>query len=457
MNEPFERTHFSDKPAIVGARWWQESLAISGDPVARRQALQSLAVVGASLLGVGVIGSMTCASSVSGSGDDTRVERRESLALQRDYGWDFGAETEALTFDDQSYAPFERTAVLTLANDLTPPSAALRPYYVPTLFQSVIGVPKILIPGNTAVPRVLKDVLVPIHTPAMKEAYRQGRALATLFEGTPGDRVAIVDMAGPLSVAFAAGASSVFEPVFVLDNWPHPLGVVPAHLTLAAAAHYQPLFARTSRSRRGPSFPLFVLDRNRFNPCTSENTQFDNRYVARLPPSAVIKALGDTRVLYISPSSSYPLEADDLNSDLVVYARDGLDVKMAAASDFTPDPGSPSSPPAGAPQTSPDDWPPYYYGGSADSHYGFWNDYGWNKPQRPVLRPPSGTSGLATAYRPTPRTTVYSTGGTGSTKSRPATIGAVPVVVAAATGLIIGAAVSRSGSSGRYSSSWGGG
>jgi hypothetical protein len=133
---------------------------------------------------------------------------------------------------------------------------------------------------------------------------------------------------------------------------------------------------------------------------------------------------------------------------------------MAAASDFTPDPGAPSSPPAGAPQASPDDWPPYYYGGSADSHYGFWNDYGWNKPQRPVLRPPSGTSGLATSYRPTPRTTVYSAGGTGSTKSRPATIGAVPVVVAVATGVIVAAAVSRSGrsgSSGRYSSSWGGG
>jgi hypothetical protein len=277
------------------------------------------------------------------------------------------------------------------------------------------------------------------------------------MEGTPGDRVVIVDMDGPLSVAFAAGASPVLEPIFVFDNWPHPLGVVPAHLTLAAVAHYQPLFVRSSGARKGTAYPMFVLDRNRFNPYTSEHTQFDNRYVARLPPFSVLRALNDSKVLYIGPSASYPQEADDLNGDLVEYARNGIDVKMAAASDFRPDPSSPPSPPAGTPQATPDDWPPYYYGGSADSHHGFWNDYPWNRPLRPVKSPPTGTSGLASSYRPVPRTTLYSNTGTGSTKTKPASVGAVPVVVAAATGVVVGAAVSRSGSYGRYSSSWGGG
>jgi hypothetical protein len=456
MNEPFERTHFSDKPGIIGARWWQESLAISGDPVLRRQALQSLAIVGASILGVGVIGSVTCASALSGD-DDTRLEKRDALATQRDYGWNFGAEAEPLTFDGQSYAPFDRSAPLTLVNDLTPTTAALRPYYVPTLFQSLIGVPKILLPGSATAPKLLKDVLVPIQTAAMKEAYRQGKALASLVAGTPGDRAVIVDMDGPLSVAFAAGASSVLEPVFVFDNWPHPLGVVPAHLTLAAVAHYQPLFARMQSARKGTVYPLFVLDRNRFNPYTSEHTQFDNRYVARLPPFSALRALGDSKVLYVNPSASYNQEADDLNGDLVEYARNGIDVKMVAASDFRPDASSPASPPPGTPPpVTPDDWPPYYYSGSADSHEGFWSDYPWNPPRRPVKSPPSGTSGLA-SYRPVPRTTLYTNTGTGTSKTRPASVGAVPVVVAAATGIVVGAAVSRSGSYGRYSSSWGGG
>lgn len=453
MNEPFERTHFSDKPGIIGARWWQESLAIAGDPVARRQALQALSIVGASLLGVGVIGSLTCAAA-SGGDDDTRLEKRDALAMQRDYGWDFGSETEPLTFDGQTYAPFDRNALVTLVNDLTPSTAGLRPYFVPTLLQAPFGVPKIIVQGKTTPPRLLKDVLVPINTAAMRDAYRQGKALASLFEGTPGDRVVIADLEGPLSVAFAAGAASLFEPVFVLDNWPHPLGVVPAHLTLAALAHYQPLFVRARSARKGTSYPLFVLDRNRLNGYTSENTQFDNRYVARLPSASNLKSLGDSRVLYIVPSGSYDRECDDLNADLVEYGKSGIEVKMSAASDFSADATAASTPPAG---TAPEDWPPFYYGGSPDSHYSFWDDYGWNKPQRPVRRPATGVSGLSRSYRPAPRATAFSSSGTGTTKSRPPTVGAVPVVVAAATGVIVGAAVSRSGSYGRYSSSWGGG
>lgn len=456
MNEPFQRTHLTDNPGIIGARWWQESLAIAGDPVARRQALQGLAIVGASLLGVGVIGSLACRSA-SGD-DDSRVEKRDALAMQRDYGWSFGAEADPLTFDGQSQAPFNRAALDTLVADLTPPTAALRPYYVPTLLQAPPAMPRLTVQGSTTPVKPLREVLTPINTPAMREAYRQGKALASLFEGTPTDRLVIVDMDGPLSVAFAAGAASVFEPVFVLDNWPHPLGVVPSHLTLAAVAYYQPLFVKARAARRS-AYPLLVLDRARVAPYSSEATQFDNRYVARLPSAANLKTLGVKRVLNVNPSASYPNETDDLNTDLLEYTRSGVEVRGAAATDFRPDPATPPTPPAGQPApATPDDWPPYFYGGDAGSHYWFWNDYKWNAPQKPAKKAPSGVSGLATSYAPTPRTTLYSGTGTGTAKTRPAGMGAMPVLVAAATGLVVGAAVSRSGSYNRYgSSSWGGG
>ncbi|MCU0657439.1 MAG: hypothetical protein MUF64_19920 [Polyangiaceae bacterium] len=449
MNEPFERTHLTDKPAIVGARWWQESMAIAGDPVARRQALQAISIMGASILGVGIIG------AVAGSaGDDTRVEKRDALAMQRDYGWNFGAETEALTFDGSTYARYDNKAILSLVNDLTPTSAALRPYYIPTLFQSLLSTPRVTLPEATPGAKALHSVLVPIQTPAMREAYRQGKALATLFQGASDDCAVLVDLDGPLAVAFAAGASSLFEPVFAFDNWPHPLGVVPAHLTLAAVAHYQPLFVKNKGSRPASRVPpLFVLDRGRLNPYSSENTQFDNRYLARVPTGPNLLALGDRKLLYVVPSASYNREADDLNADFVAYGKSGIDVRMIAASDLTPEAGPTAAPP-GVPA---DDWPPYYYGGSAESHHGFWTESGWGPPPRPAPRAPSGTSGLVKAYRPTPRSTQYNSAGTGMSKTRPSTMGTMPVVVAATSGLIVGAAVSRSGSFGRYSSSWGGG
>src|SRR5207248_1309850 len=87
-----------------------------------------------------------------------------------------------------------------------------------------------------------------------------------------------LDVQGPTSVAVAAGMAPGFDPVFVLDNWPHPLGVVPSHLTLGAVLYYRPLFMRLRGSRTGRAPPVFVLDRNRLARYTDEETQFDNRY-----------------------------------------------------------------------------------------------------------------------------------------------------------------------------------
>jgi len=78
------------------------------------------------------------------------------------------------------------------------------------------------------------------------------------------------------------------------------------------------------------------------------------------------------------------------------------------------------------------------------------------KGQKPPASPSFSRSGPS--YVPIARPSPFSTGAlAGSlTPPRPITFGTVPVVVAVATGVILGAKMSRSGSWTR-SSSWGGG
>ncbi|MFT3764157.1 MAG: hypothetical protein QM820_01350 [Minicystis sp.] len=249
--------------------------------------------------------------------------------------------------------------------------------------------------------------------------------------------------------------------MFLFDNWPHPRGVVPAHLTLAAAAYYQPLFARKKAPAGAP--PLFVLDRARLKPYTDEATQFDNRHVARLPSAPQVKQLGAAHVLYVVPWTSDTTELDDLNDDFVLYARAGIDVKMVASDAFGPDLAE------SAPVQRPDDedensYPRYYYGGRQSSNLWFWTDYPWvklpratpGKPQDQPTEPPLVRPGKD--YVPRPRATPFSTGAPtpGGARPKPAAFGSVPVVVAVASGIILGAKLSRSGTWNR-TSGWGGG
>ena len=87
-------------------------------------------------------------------------------------------------------------------------------------------------------------------------------------------------------MALAAALAARFCPVFTFDNWPHPLGVVPSHLTLGACLYYLPLFLEAAQTRPQPAPPLFVLDANRLDPYRDQPDQFDNRYVAPVPSAA---------------------------------------------------------------------------------------------------------------------------------------------------------------------------
>ena len=472
MNQsPFSRDRMVDKPGIMGARWWHQSLADQGGQVQRRDAIRSILIATAVIAGLGV-GLTMCVSAASGpSKSDYRDERRTTLDMQKAHGWNFGAVGEALVFDGLTTKPFSTGALMTIQNDLSPSEAKHVPFYQPTLFSSPYATPTSLStidPDEVVGFQPLANSMKPIFTSAMDVAYNVGKAFATLFTpladkgGSPGDaKVAvIVDLPGPEAVAFAAGAAAAFDPVFLFDNWPHPRGVVKAQETLSAAAYYQPLFSREKSNRQsGKSYtPMFVLDRRRLANYADDATQFDNRYVAKLPwPAVSLSSLGVSRVLYIVPTrADTSRESDDINDELVAYSKAGIDVKAMSLDMFGRSAQPIAAAYAGADAGGPiPDTGGYYYGGTPGSHYYFWTDYPWvRSPRTPLARP---TSNPGTSYRPVARTTTYSSGtGSAASKPRPSTFATVAVVVAAGTGAIIASKYSRSGSWNRSSGNWGG-
>lgn len=440
-NAPFQRDEQLDEPGITGARWWQTSLerqTTTASAPGRRDALRLLLVGTGMVAGVAAlaVGVKSCLA------DDTEAQPRAALQMQRTYGWAFGAATEALVFDGKSTQPFDRTKLSTLQADTSPVRSSLERLSIHTIFESPDARPTQAAEGDPQTFVPLADVLVPVHTPAMDAAYARGAALGELFAGAKPDPdvTVIVDLPGPEAVAFAAGASQGLDPVLLFDNWPHPRGVVPAHLTLGALAYYQPRFALTKRSRRPSLNAMLVLDRNRLRPYTDESTQFDNRYFAKLPSAAAMKQLVK-RVLYVTADAT-SFELDDVNDDLVAYGREGIDVRMVAATDFQL-----ARDPAAADPTLP---PSARFGGTKESNEGFWLIYPWSDPASSA-KPSAGT---VASWKPKARTTSFSTAG--GVKSPPPNFGTVPVMVALGTGVVLGAKLSRSGSWTRSSGGWGG-
>lgn len=457
---PFERRRTAEGPAIVGAEWWQEGLATAANPVVRRQALIALGVI---VGGTAVLGAATVALVAASSGSsDEEVRTSDALETQRDYGWSFGAEDEALPADGANVSAFDRSTLVALGNTGLPPTQPrLRPFYQGTLFEALRATPtKPREGGETSKPLV--DAIKPVFTTAMGDSYSRGRGLASLFDGKPPDVALFIDLPGPEAVAFAAGAAGYFDPVLTFDNWPHPRGVVPAHLTLAAIAFYQSAFARFAAARKPTAAPAFVLDRNRLLPYSDEASQFDNRYVAKVPGADQLRALGITHVLYVAPQGSS--ELDDLNEDFVAYAASGIDVKTLAPSDFGPSLELPLTPPPASPPGSPPSsgttydygnqgGASYYYGGSPASHVWFWHHYAWYASPRPPTVPSPRVSG-GYGYRPSTRPTLFR-GFVGMQKTKPSDFGRVPVVFSRSRGTAYGPRFGRSGSWGR-SGGWSG-
>lgn len=424
-----------DKPGIVGARWWQESIATE---VPRRKAIMTFIALGGALTAVGAIGYLAAtrakrAGGLFSSTPDYQFQVRSSLDMQKEFGWNFGATDVGLVFDGTSTHPFDRAALETLSTDLAPASPLYTPYWIPTLFQSPTAMPKSKPSGDPdAAPfKPLKDVVVSISTPSMATAFAQGKALAAVLALQPAktkDLAIIVDMPGPEAVAFTAGMSDAYDPVFLFDNWPHPHGVVPAHRTLAAALYYQPMFAK-ARTGTAKRMPVFVLDRQRLVTYVDDATQFDNRYTAKMPTTANLKTMGIARLLYVGPNAVDRFELDDLVDDFVTYATAGAQFRVCSAMAFEKDVSSDA----------------FYYHGTPAKNADFWKD--WDLPSR--------APNEVQTYVPTARATPYSSttpAPPGQPHPRPAGFGMVPVAVAVGTGVILGARASRSGSWNRTTS-----
>jgi hypothetical protein len=425
----------------VGARWWHQGLLDEERKVSRRNMLIGLGVAGGAVaavagLGVGV--------ATLFKPEKTGLARRNALDMQKVYGWDFGARGVPLVFNGQAEGPFQRAELQKLASVMAPSRGAHSSYYVPSLVASLTAVPTATLPDpedglprpDGAAFRRLADVILPIVTPEMREAYTAGEALARITAGRA-DAAVLADLPGPQAAAFAAGAAGAFDPVLLLDNWPHPHGVVPSHLTLAALAYYQPRFASQKAQRTATAPPLFVLDRNRLNAYSEESDRFDNRYYARLPRLEALGSQGVRTLFYVVASPSALPEPDDLNA-VLSGGGEAVSVSALALTDFWNDRPDPAV-------------ARVYYGGAPRSESAFWtsrapggltvDDF------TPGAKARNTTADYVFASRPA--------ASSAAVESARVSIGTVPVIITA-SGLILAAALDRRGSQNRFAGGWSG-
>jgi hypothetical protein len=435
----FQRDVELDKPGIVGARWWNRSLQDEDKKVSRRKVVVGLMVGGGALAAIAA-GGVGLAKLMAP--EPTSLVTRNALQMQKQYGWDFGARGVPLVFDGKVEGPFVRTQLSALSYVMAPsPQGPNAKYQVSTLLESLLAAPAATLPDpedgrpapDSAPFKRLADVIMPIVTPAMQRAYAAGEALGRLGGWKKGLAV-LVDLPGPEAVAFAAGAAATFEPVLLLDNWPHPHGVVPSHLTLAALAYYQPRFA--SQKERVFAAPLFVLDRSRLNPYTEASDRFDNRYLARMPKLQALAKDGVRALLYVVSSPRALPEPADLTAILSAggtppgtQEAPAVEVRAVALTDFAADPAGP-----------PDK---LLYGGSATTDARFSADYAFGG--TPVTREQQ-TSSTTKDYRFIGRST--------PAPARPVNLGMVPVIATASGFILAGALIDRQGSMNRFAGGW---
>jgi len=365
--------------------WWREAMACALDPLYRIALLRRFSFLG---LGLGTVGCTETLWLASAHGDPN-----PATAEERDGGdpthdllppWYFA---EAVGTDVRGSGHW-LAMIPELESHLAPAQAALWPYYRPTLFQ-------ILAPGQDA---ELRAAITPIYTIDMCRAYARGQRLLSLLarKGPPPDTAVIVDAPGPEAVAAGAALAAEFDPVFMFDNWPHKRGVVPSHLTLAAALYFAPVLEDRKNARAAHRPPVFILDSNRLAPYSEAADDFDNRYLIELPEAQAFAQLGIKHLLYVS-GRVQKTELDDLNDDFVALFSNGIDIKLLALDDFRRASGEQSC--------AAEDQDPYLFGGYEEADREFWQ---WYAPDADFQ------SGLVPVwlwsrnhYRPTKRPTFY--------------------------------------------------
>jgi hypothetical protein len=448
------------------------------------------------------IASLAAAAGITGfltSCDDDDVDSEsDTLDLQRKEGWNVGSQDKTLTFQDKQVADSTGS---TAWKDYTKPDALLKawqpssnnakwqPYYVPTLIQALSQ-------------DSLRNIITPICTPAMREAYSRGLGMREVLKTceNPAATMIISDIPGPESVAFAAAIADLAEPVISFDNFPHPLGVVPSHETLAALIYYAKEVSDKAAKRPQNPAVMMVVDANRLAKYVDADSQFDNRYMAKMPTAENLASLGISAVVYGMPNENQKTELDDLNDDFVAYQEKNISVEMLPLTRFQPSttnaangsttatasiqamppnnaqqnlqpqnqqvqnqqqmnaqvqPGYNPQAAAGYAVYSP---PVYYYGGGPMySPWFFYHypSYTYYRTMPAMTRLPA-TTYSRTSYAPVRRPTMFSgtsIGGnrSGIGKQRPSGFGRVSVRTSASSGRLSGVRSGRSGSFGRSS------
>lgn len=328
------------------------------------------------------ITSVVAGAAVIGGGawllsrDDTTEIDGDSLELQRTHGWDIGSEDKRLTFagaqttDSQKGETWRRYLNQSeMLNAFQPKSQKWLPYFVPTLIQALQF-------------ESLRTQLTPVFSPDMQEAYGRGQAIARDFlknAENPAETAIMVDVPGRQTVALGAGLAEACHLITTFDNFPHPLGVAPSHETLAAMLYYASEIETKQRTVGQDAPPVFLLDSRRLENYTSADTQFDNRYLAKIPSAEMLKELGVKSVLYITSDRTRQQELDDLNEDFVEYQKKGLSVAMLPLSDFGGvDEWAEGKRPDGSTEQVRERH--YYYGGAPGFHPFFFYSYPFYRP-----------------------------------------------------------------------------
>jgi hypothetical protein len=213
---------------------------------------------------------------------------------------------------------------------------------------------------------------------------------------------------------------------------------------------------------------LLLLDSTRLTPYSDQDTQFDNRYLAKLPPIDQLKQRGIQQVIYLVKDQTQAQELDDINDDLVEWQKQGVNVRMLRLSDFKPYDEPTQTTVAGTTTTTVQRH--YYYGGSPWASWWFYNHYGYGYPRQVIIyrdghnvsipRPSTGPTFAPPTYRPASRPTIFSSsrvgGVSGVGRTRPSGFGRTSVRMSG-EGRVTGTRSGRSGSYGRSGGGWFGG
>ncbi len=397
------------------------------------------------------------------AGDNDSEVSADSLDLQKREGWNVGSTDKSLSFDGVSLTDsrgklWSGADPNYLISVYQPRDPQWQPFFVPTLIQSLSQ-------------QSLRGQMKPVFSPQMRETYERAEALRDLISQAPNPNQTLIisDLPGPQSIAFGAAMAGVAQLVPVFDNWPHPLGVVRSHETLGAMAYYASEVDEKRSKLKENAPAVLLLDSNRLAPYVDQDNQFDNRYLAKLPPADQLKQRGVQRVIYLVKDDSQKEELDDINEDLVEWQKQGINVRMLRLSEFKPVDEPAQATVAGTSTTTVTRH--YYYGGQPWASWWFYNHYGYGYPRDVIIyregrsysipRPTTGQTYNPPTYRPTSRPTIFSStrvggGATGVGRTRPTGFGRTSVRMSS-DGRITGTRSGRSGSYGRSGGGWFGG